>query len=131
VKWQFYGMIATSKYYPYPRVSRRLKSIQMLQGNNMTTYMRPPRPHMRPQFVTTIKESGRVPPFPSACLPRDTTCWAIRGWFIHYFGIHFCRRGEGSSNSATAEASKIVGTHKSCMRQYIIKLAHRGQTIDP
>jgi hypothetical protein len=30
-------MTATSKYHPYPRVSRRLESIYTLQGNNLTT----------------------------------------------------------------------------------------------
>jgi hypothetical protein len=81
--------------------------------------------------MTMIKESGRVAPFPSARLPYDTTCWAIRGWPVHYPGIHHCRRGEGSSNSVTAKATKFAGPYKSCMRQYIIKLAHRGQTISP
>jgi hypothetical protein len=36
-----------------------------------------------------------------------------------------------SSNSATVEATKFVGPHKSHTRQYIISLVHRGQTIDP
>jgi hypothetical protein len=36
-----------------------------------------------------------------------------------------------SSNLATVEAIKFVGSHKSHMRQYIINLAHRGQTIGP
>jgi hypothetical protein len=36
-----------------------------------------------------------------------------------------------SSNSATIEATKFVESHKSNMRQYIINLVHRGQTIGP
>jgi hypothetical protein len=35
-----------------------------------------------------------------------------------------------SSNSATVEATKFAGHHKSRMRQYIINLVHRG-TINP
>jgi hypothetical protein len=35
------------------------------------------------------------------------------------------------SNSATVEATKFVGPNESCMRQYIINLVHRGQTIGP
>jgi hypothetical protein len=38
-----------------------------------TTHAGPPRPHMRPHFATTIKESNLVPPFPSAHLPHDTS----------------------------------------------------------
>jgi hypothetical protein len=81
--------------------------------------------------MTMIKESGRVLPFPSARLPHDTTLGAISGWPIYYHGIHHCRRVEVSSNSATVEANKFVRPHKSCMHQYIIKLAHWGQTIGP
>jgi hypothetical protein len=36
-----------------------------------------------------------------------------------------------SSNSAIVEATKFVGPHKLCMRQYIINLIHRGQMIGP
>jgi hypothetical protein len=36
-----------------------------------------------------------------------------------------------SFNSATVEATKFVGLHKFCMRQYIINLVQRGQTIGP
>jgi hypothetical protein len=57
--------------------------------------------------------------------------WAIRGWPVHYPGIHHCRKGEVSSNTVTVEATKLVGPHKSRMRQYIIEFAHRGQTIGP
>jgi hypothetical protein len=78
-----------------------------------------------------IKELGQVTPFPSARLPHDATHWAIPGWPIHYPGIHHCRRGEGSSNLMTIEATKFVGLHKSHMHQYIIKLAHWGQMIGP
>jgi hypothetical protein len=35
------------------------------------------------------------------------------------------------SNSATIEATKFAGPHKLYMRQYIINLVHRGQTISP
>jgi hypothetical protein len=56
---------------------------------------------------------------------------AIRVWPIHYPSIHHCRRGEVSSNSVTGEVTKFVGPHKSLMHQYIINLAHRGQTIGP
>jgi hypothetical protein len=36
-----------------------------------------------------------------------------------------------SSNSVTIEATKFAGPYKSHMRQYIINLVHRGQTIGP
>jgi hypothetical protein len=39
--------------------------------------------------------------------------------------------GGVSSNLATVEATKFVGSHKCRIRQYIINLAHRGQTIGP
>jgi hypothetical protein len=83
-------------------------------------HARHPRPHMQPQFMTMIKELGRVPPFPSARLPRDTTLGAIRGCSIHYPGIHHCRRGEVSSNSVLIEATKFVRPHRSRMHHYII-----------
>jgi hypothetical protein len=41
------------------------------------------------------------------------------------------RYGRVLSNSATVEATKFVGPHKSRMSQYIIELAHWGQPIDP
>jgi hypothetical protein len=41
------------------------------------------------------------------------------------------RYGGIASVSATNEATKFVGPHKSRMRQYIIELAHRGQAIGP
>jgi hypothetical protein len=44
---------------------------------------------------------------------------------------HHYRCGGVSSNSATDEATKFVGPHKSHIRQYIIELAHRSQMIDP
>jgi hypothetical protein len=47
-----------------------------------TTHARPPRPHLWPQFVTMIKESGRIPPFPNARLSHDTTHWTIQGYTI-------------------------------------------------
>jgi hypothetical protein len=36
---------------------------------------------MRPQFATTIKESGWAPPFTSARLPRDTSPGYL--WVAH------------------------------------------------
>jgi hypothetical protein len=83
-------------------------------------------PTKRPQFATMIKESGRVSLFSSACLPRDTTHWAIRGCPVHYFGIHHCRRGEVSSNSSTFKGTKFAGPNKFRMRQYIINACYTG-----
>ena len=60
----------------------------------------------------------RVPPLPSARLPRDTTLWAIRGWPVHYPGIHHCRNGEGSSDLYSDRTTRLTGPHKSSMRQY-------------
>jgi hypothetical protein len=59
------------------------------------------------------------PLHPSACLSRDTSM-SIRGWPVHYPGIHHCRCDEVSSNSATVEATKFARSHKSRMWQYII-----------
>jgi hypothetical protein len=78
-------------------------------------HVRPLRPHMRPQFVTTIKESSQVPPFPSARLPRDTTLKATRGWPVYYPNIHHYKRGEVLSISTTIEATKFAGPNKSRM----------------
>jgi hypothetical protein len=90
------------------------------------THARPLRPHMWPQFMTTFKELGRVPPFPSARLPYYTTLWAIRGWPVHYPGIHLYRRGEVSSNSVTVKVTKFAAPNKSHMRQYIINNCFTG-----
>jgi hypothetical protein len=72
----------------------------------------PRRQHEWLQFATTIKESGRVAPFPSVRLPHNSTRWAIRGWHLHNPGIHHYMRSEGSSNSATIEATKFARTPK-------------------
>jgi hypothetical protein len=52
---------------------------------------------------------------------------AIRGWPIHYPGLHHYRNGEVLSDSATINATKFTGPHKSRMHQYCLKHAHRGQ----
>jgi hypothetical protein len=41
------------------------------------------------------------------------------------------RYGRVLSDSMTNEATTFAGPHKSRMRQYIIELAHRSQTISP
>jgi hypothetical protein len=127
VKGCFYGMTATSKYHPYPRVSQRFVSIYIPARENLKT--RHTWAMNAPQVATICDNDQRVrrgAPFPGAHLPRDTTRWAIHGWSVHYPGKHHCTRGEGLSNSVTVEATKFAGPHKSCMRRYIIKLAHRG-----
>jgi hypothetical protein len=43
--------------------------------------------HEWPPFTMTTKESGRVLPHPSACLPRDTSM-GTRGWSTHYPSVH-------------------------------------------
>jgi hypothetical protein len=43
--------------------------------------------HEDPRVATVHDDYQRVelgPPHPSACLPRDTTLWDIRGWPMHY-----------------------------------------------
>jgi hypothetical protein len=69
-----------------------------------------------------------VTPLYLAHLPHDTSM-GIRGWLMHYLGIHHCRHGGIASISMTHEITKFAGPHKSCMRQYIMELAHQGQTI--
>jgi hypothetical protein len=81
VKWHIYGITATSKYHPHPKVSRTLESIHILAREITCQHVtrEPQRQHEWPQFATTVKESGRVAPFPSVHLPRDTTRWVILG----------------------------------------------------
>jgi hypothetical protein len=45
---------------------------------------------------------------------------AMRGCPVYYPGIHHCKRGEVSSNSAIVKTTKFTGPGKSRMRQYII-----------
>jgi hypothetical protein len=52
---------------------------------------------------------------------------AIRGWPIHYPGVHHYRNCGVSSDSATVSTTKFVELYKFHMRQYIIKHAHQGQ----
>jgi hypothetical protein len=130
VKCHFYEMTATSKYHPYPRVSRRFESIYILAREQHDAH-EPRRHHEWPQLVRMIREStgshlSLVHVF--HVIPHARLSVGVP---VHYPGIHHCRRGEGSSNSVTIEATKFVGPHKSRMCQYIIKLAHRGQMIDP
>jgi hypothetical protein len=77
-----------------------------------------------------IKESGRVLPRPSAVFhmnPSVDNPWVAQT--LSLLNIH--KRGKVSSNSATHDATKFVGPHKSYMRQYIMELAHRGKMIGP
>jgi hypothetical protein len=69
------------------------------------------------------------PPHPSAHLPHDTLT-GIHRW-CDTIPMSSWMYGRIASVLVTNEATKFVGSHKSCMRQYIIKLAHRGQAIDP
>jgi hypothetical protein len=120
MKFNYYVSTKVSSHHPYPRVSWRFELVYTFKRkpDNMMQ-ARPPRPHMRPQFATMIKESSQVPPFPSACLPCNTTLGDIHKWLVQYPDIHPCRRGEVSSNLATAKATKFAGPHKSCIHQYI------------
>jgi hypothetical protein len=88
VKWHFYGMTSVNKHHPYPRVSRRLESIYILQGNNLITWQT--WVTQTPWVATVHDDYQRVkpgPPYPSACLPRDTST-GIRGWPPHYPNVH-------------------------------------------
>jgi hypothetical protein len=97
------------------------------KGNNLTTWHTWTRKATRvATFTTTIKESSRVTPFPSVRLPRDTPHRAIRGWSIHYPGIHHYRRGEGSSNSATIKATMFAGFHIARKHQYTTQTCSPG-----
>jgi hypothetical protein len=53
---------------------------------------------------------------------------AIYGWLVHYPGLNHCRYGRIVSDSATIIATKFMGPHKSCMRQYIINACSLGST---
>jgi hypothetical protein len=71
-------MTATSKYHSYTRVSWRLDT---RESRGL---------HEWQQFMMTIKESGWVLPHPSVRFPRDTLT-DIRGWHVHYPGVHLIR----------------------------------------
>jgi hypothetical protein len=89
------------------------------KGNNLTTWhMWAMKATRVATFMTMIKESGWVAPFPSVCLPRDIPHRAIHGWPVEYPGIHHYRRGEGSSNSVTTEATMFAGFHIAHVHQY-------------
>jgi hypothetical protein len=94
------------------------------------TNARPPRHHMWPQFVATIKESVGSH-LSLVHVLHAIPLQAIHGWPIHYPSIHHCMSGEVSSNSVIIEDTKFVGPHKSHTHRYIIELAHLGQAIDP
>jgi hypothetical protein len=57
---------------------------------------------------------------------RVIPLWNIHVWPIHYPGIHHCRNGGVSSDSATTSATKFIRPHKYNMRQYHSMLAHQG-----
>jgi hypothetical protein len=111
MKFHYCGMIAMIKCHEDSNQFTSCKE----KPDNMT-HAGPPRSHKRPQLATTIEESGRVPPFSCAHLSRDTSLGYP--WVAHtlYPGIHLCRKGQVSSNSATVEATKFMGLHKSHMR---------------
>jgi hypothetical protein len=97
------------------------------KGNSLTTWHTWATKATRvATFTTMIKESGRVAPFPSARLPRDTPHRAIRGWPIHYPDIHHYRRGEGSSNVVTIKATMFARFHIARMRQYTTQTCSPG-----
>jgi hypothetical protein len=75
----------------------------------------PRRHHEWPPFTMTIKESGQILPHPSACLPRDNLNGHL--WVAHTLSqCTSVKQGKVSSNTATVEATKFVGPHKSHMR---------------
>jgi hypothetical protein len=125
-------MTATGKCYPYLRVIvETWVNFKPCKGINLTT--RHQRARRAPRVATvhnTVKESGRVLPCPSAIFhpyASVDTPWVAQ-ILSHYTPV---KRGKISSNSVTHKATMLTGPHKSCMRQYIMKLAHRGQRIDP
>jgi len=91
-------------------------------GENLTTRhtCRLDGPPRMTTFHNDLVGPIRVPPLPSARLPRDITCRAscIHGWPVHYPGIHHCRNGEGSSDLYDDQTTRLIGPHKSNMRQY-------------
>jgi hypothetical protein len=77
-----------------------------------------------------VNESGRVLPHPSVIFhayASTETPWVARA-LSHYTPV---KQGKLSSNSVTHQANKFAGLHISHMHQYIMKLAHWEQTIDP
>jgi hypothetical protein len=79
----------------------------------------PRRHHEWPPFAMTIKESAQVLYRPSTCLAHDNLDEHL--WVAHTLSeCTSVKRGKVSSNSATVEATKFAGPHKSHMRQYII-----------
>jgi hypothetical protein len=102
----------------------------ILQGTNLTT--RHTWVTQAPWVVTVHDDYQRVesgPPYHSAGFLHDTSM-DIRGW-PHTIPMSPVKYNGVLSNSASVEATKFTGPHKSHMCQYIINLIHRGQTIGP
>jgi hypothetical protein len=75
----------------------------------------PRRHHEWPPFAMTIKEFGTR----SYITLVSSSMWSP--WVTWTLSLlSSVKRGKVSSNSATIEATKFVGSHKSHMRQYII-----------
>jgi hypothetical protein len=82
-----------------------------------------------PRMATNCNDiigSIRVPPLPSACLPRDTTRWAICGWPIHYL-VSISRGMVGYRPTTTIiKLRRFTGSHKANMRsvqfKYLLKV---------
>jgi hypothetical protein len=104
---------------------------KLCKSKNLITQY--PRARRAPRVATVhdaVKESGRVLPRPSVVF--HTYASVVTSWVART--LSYCthvKRDKVSSNSATYETTKFVGLHISHMHQYIIKLAHRGQTICP
>jgi hypothetical protein len=97
------------------------------KGNNLTRWhMWTTKGTRVATFTTTIKELGRVTPFPSVRFPRDTPHKTIRVWPLHYPGMHHYRGGEGSSNSVTIKAIMFEGFHRARMHQYTTQSCSPG-----
>jgi hypothetical protein len=96
------------------RINTHLAREIILQHNTRQLW----RHHEWPPFAMTIKESGRVLPCPSVVFHMITNG---HPWVAHT--LSHCtsiKWGKVLSNSATVEATKFTGPHKSRMRQYII-----------
>jgi hypothetical protein len=118
--WNFNNWTQRSSHHPSLRVPWRFRSYPSWKGNNLITW------HTwatkAPWEATVHDYYQRVepgPPHPSASLPHDTSM-GIHGWPPTPSQYTSIKHGGVLSNSVTVRANKFLGSHKSCMRQYII-----------
>jgi hypothetical protein len=118
-----------NKLHPYPRVSRRFKSIVTLQEkNNLTT--RHTWATKATQVSTFHDDYQRVETGPYLALVPSSTWkprWVVRGWPEHCPFNHPWSEVRYHPTRRPLKATKFARTHITHMRLYIIDACCRGQ----